>query len=77
MALHQVLVGYIITCLEPLLGLTVNAVSSYGVVVTIAEIFFIGLGLTVTEVNINKQDLKNIKNIKRCRDGMPKSMQTR
>ena len=25
---------------------------------------------------INK-DLKNIKNVKRCRDGMPKSMQTR
>ena len=23
------------------------------------------------------QDLKNIKNVKRCRDGMPKSMQTR
>ena len=39
------------------------------------EIFFLGLGLTVTE--IQKQDLKNIKNVKRCRDGMPKSMQTR
>ena len=26
---------------------------------------------------IFKQDLKNIKNVKRCRDGMPKSMQTR
>ena len=23
------------------------------------------------------QDLKNIKNVKKCRDGMPKSMQTR
>ena len=23
------------------------------------------------------QDLKNIKNVKRCRDGMPKSMRTR
>ena len=23
------------------------------------------------------QDLKNIKNVKRCRDSMPKSMQTR
>ena len=37
-------------------------------------------GLTVTEINIKKvqkQDLKNIKNVKRCRDGMPKSMQTR
>ena len=58
---------------------TVNAVSSSGVVVTL-EIFFLGLGLTVTEINIKKvqkQDLKNIKNVKRCRDGMPKSMQTR
>ena len=44
------------------------------------EIFFLGLGLTVTEINIKKvqkQDLKNIKNVKRCRDGMPKSMRTR
>ena len=59
--------------------ITVNAVSSSGVLVTI-EIFFLGLGLTVTEINIKKvqkQDLKNIKNVKRCRDGMPKSMQTR
>ena len=58
---------------------TVNAVSNSDVVVTL-EIFFLGLGLTVTEINIKKvqkQDLKNIKNVKRCRDGMPKSMQTR
>ena len=44
------------------------------------EIFFLGLGLTVTEINIKKvqeQDLKNIKNVKGCGDGMPKSMQTR
>ena len=26
---------------------------------------------------VPKQDLKNIKNVKDCRDGMPKSMQTR
>ena len=47
-----------------------NAVSSSGVVVTL-EIFFFGLGLTVTEINIKKvqkQDLKN-KNVKSCRDG--------
>ena len=52
---------------------------SCGVVVTL-EIFFLGLGVTVTEINIkkvHKQDLKNIKNVKGCRDGMPKSMQTR
>ena len=37
----------------------------------------LGLGLAVTEINIKKaqkQDLKNIKNVKGCRDGMPKSM---
>ena len=68
-------------CLSPrgTTTITVNAISSSGVVVTL-EIFFLGLGLTVTEINIKKvqkQDLKNIKNVKRCRDGMPKSMQTR
>ena len=50
------------------------------VFVVTLEIFFFGLGLTVTEINIKKvqkQDLKNIKNVKICRDGMPKSMQTR
>ena len=49
------------------------------VVVTL-EIVFLGLGVTVTEINIKKvqkQELKkkkNIKNLKGCRDGMPKSM---
>ena len=46
----------------------------------ITVLFFLGLGLTVTEISIKKvqkQDLKNIKNVKRCRDGMPKSMRTR
>ena len=78
MALHQVLVGYI-THYYYMPGTIVNAISSSGVVVTL-EIFFLGLGLTVTEINIKKvqkQDLKNIKHVKRCRDGMPKSMQTR
>ena len=40
----------------------------------------LGLGLTVTEINmkkVQKQDLKNIKNVKGCRDGIPKSIQTR
>ena len=55
---------------------TVNAVSSSGVAVTL-EIFFFGLGLTVNIKKVQKQDLKNIKNVKRCRDSMPKSMQTR
>ena len=42
--------------------------------------FFLGLGLTVTEQKkIQKQDLKkqNNKNVKGCREGMPKSMQTK
>ena len=44
-------------------------VSSSGVVVTLERnILFLGLGLTVTEINIKKkvqkQDLKNIKNVK-------------
>ena len=51
---------------------TVNAVSSSGVVVT-----FFGLGLTVTEINIKKVQKQDLKNVKICRDGMPKSMQTR
>ena len=57
---------------------TVNAVSSSCVTLKIFSV--LGLGLTVTEINIKKvqkQDLKNIKNVKRCMDGMPKSMQTR
>ena len=40
----------------------------------------LGLGITVTEINIKKvqkQDLENIRNVKGCRDGTPKSMQTR
>ena len=54
---------YITTCLEPLLNCQRRFKSS-GVAVT--------LGLTVTEINIKKvqkQDFKNIKNVKRCRDG--------
>ena len=53
---------------------------SSGVIVTLERIFFLGLGVIVTEINIKtvqKQDLKNIKNVKGCRDGMRKSMQTR
>ena len=39
------------------------------------EIFFLCLGLTV--LRLTSKRLKNIKNVKGCRDGMPKSMQTR
>ena len=82
MALRQVLAGYI-THNYYMPGTTTKLSTPFqvlhGVVVTL-EIFFLALGLTVTEINIKKvqkQDLKNIKNVKRCRDGMPKSMQTR
>ena len=82
MALHQVLAGYITHYYMPgttKLSTPFQVLVHGGVVVTL-EIFFLGLGLTVTEINIKKvqkQDLKkNIKNVKRCRDGMPKSMQT-
>ena len=52
--LHQILAGNVITCLK-----IVNAVSSFE---------RLGLRLTVTEINIKKvqkQDLKNIKNVKK------------
>ena len=58
----------------------IYAVSSSRVVVTLERNLLIVLGLTVTEINIKKvqkQEIKNIKNVKRCRDGMPKSIQTR
>ena len=78
MALHQVLVGYITHYyyMPGTTTITVNAISSSGVVVTL-EILFLGLGLTVTEINIKKVQKQDLKNVKRCRDGMPKSMQTR
>ena len=69
--LQHILAGSVITCLEPLL----NSISSSGVVLLHLKEIFLGLGVTVT--NIKKEDLKNIKNVKGCRDGMPKSMQTR
>ena len=44
----------------------------------IGRILFLELGLAVTEIkNVQKQENKNIKNVKICGDGMPKSMQTR
>ena len=69
------------TCLGPLVQ---HAVSSSGVVVTytLERLLFLDfkLGLAVTEINtkeVQKQKIKDIKSVKRCRDGMPKSMQTR
>ena len=63
--------------LEPLLNCQCYF-KFWGCTVTLE--IFLRLCVTVTEINIKKvqkQDLKNIKNVKGCRDGMPKSMQTR
>ena len=52
---------------------------SFRVVATL-EIVYVCLGVTVTEIKIKKvqkQENKNNRNVKRCRDGMQKSMQTR
>ena len=54
--LIQIPAGNVITCLEPLLNCHFSSFER------------LGLGLTVTEINIKKvqkQDLKNIKNVKR------------
>ena len=79
--LQQILTGNVITCLEPLLLIIVSAISSSGVVLLHLKEMFLGLkSVIVTEINIKKvqkQDFKNIKNVTGCRDGMPKSMQTR
>ena len=52
---------------------------SSGVIVTLERNILLRLRCNC-EINIKKvqkQDLKSIKNVKGCRDGMPKSMQTR
>ena len=78
--LHQIVAGNIITCLEPLLNCQcsfleplLNCQCSFQVLKEI----FLGLALTVAEINIKKvqkQDLKNIKNVgmacqKICKQG--------
>ena len=62
--LYQIQAGNVIICLEPLL----NCQCHFHVLrlwLHLKEIFFLGLGLTVTEITIKKvqkQDLKSIKN---------------
>ena len=73
-SLHRILAGNVITFLEPLLlGLIVNAVSSSGVVVTLERNILLRLR---SNCNIKSTETR-LKNVKGCRDGMPKSMQTR
>ena len=52
----------------------------WGCTITLERNILRLIGVIVTEINIKKvqkQDFKNIKNVKGSRDGMPKSMQTR
>ena len=79
--LHQILAG---KCYY-MLGTTTKLSMPFqvlGLWLHLKEISFLVLGLTVTEIKIKikkvqKQDLNNIKNVERCRDDLPKSMQTR
>ena len=52
-------------------SLDCNVHSAYSSSVSVPE------SSIVLDKKAQKQDLKNIKNVKRCRDGMPKSMRTR
>ena len=67
----------IITSLEPLLNS--NAVSSAGVVVTLERSNLLTLRSNCNFKKYRNEKIKktHIKTVKRCRDGMPKSMQTR
>ena len=67
--LHQILAGNVITLLEALLNCQCHFNMILGLYLHLKEIFLVGLGLTVTEINIKKvqkQDFKNIKNVKGC-----------
>ena len=59
-----------------MLGTTTKLSVLFQVLLHLKEIF-LGLGVTVTEINIKKVQKQDLKNVKGCRDGMPKSMQTR
>ena len=77
--LHLILAGNVITFLELLLKLSLPF-QILGLWLHLKEIFFdltVTESIIVTSKKVQKQDLKNIKNVTRCRDGMPKSMQTR
>ena len=64
--LHQILAGNVITYLEPLL----NCQCCF-------KFILLRLRSKINIKKVQKQDLQSIKNVKGCRDGMPKSMQTR
>ena len=71
--LHQIVAGNVITYSTKLS----KAISSFGVVVTLERNILLRLRSEINIKKVQKQDLKNSKNVKKCRDGMPKSMQTR
>ena len=65
---HQILAG----------RTTTKAVSSSGVVVTLERNVLLRLRSNINIKKITETRFKkSIGNVKRCRDGMPKSMQTR
>ena len=75
--LHQILA---VTHNYYMLGATTKLSMPFqvlGLWLHLKEIFFLGLGLTVTEINIKKGQKQENENVKKCRDGMPKSMRTR
>ena len=68
----------VITCLEPLLNCQCRF-KFWGctAIVTFERNLLHRLRSEINIKKVQKQDFKNIKNVKGCRDGMPKSMQTR
>ena len=62
--LHQILAGNVYM---------LRTTTELSIPFQVLKEIFLALGLK----KVQKQDLKNIKNVKGCRDGMPKSMQTR
>ena len=76
--LHQILTGNVITYM---LGTTTKLSMPFQVLglqlVTLERNILHRLKSKIDIKKVQKQDLKNITNVKGCRNGMPKSMQTR
>ena len=74
LALHQVLSGKLCYTIY-MLGTTIKLSMLFVLESQWRTLVFLELGLAVTEINTKKygnKKMKNIKNVKRCRDGMPK-----